>query len=533
MLLADGRIELDPRPAPVREAALPVVMLGHCPGTARWDRLADDQGVMDAIATLGFHREVRRLRALADDPLIDAQDGDETLRALYGLPFPLLSLGQFQALFPDAFSQPTRYKSLLAGDRAWLPLAVQDFFENAEPLPAGAKQLWLIRVDENAENERLAFLPNPEADHLVPEGLHPFDRALLIPGAAVIALPDLERLQIPADLPDIPRVRLANPQPVFLPCGTEIDDTHRERRNPDEMPDRSDPLHSREVIPPILRALARYRPDMQCLLALPLDPDARSESPQPSAAALSFVAEVAGIDPETGAAAGSPHGELYPKLRHIQLLYPYLRGPDRLLSSPVGLVAGMQAEVSQRQGTWRSAAGRPLPGRSLPYPPLDQHLATGLRETPGVGVLIRRRGRVELDDERLAGPVVQVPAFRSRREAQRQDEHYRSGEVARFLGWLRRELTELGERLVFDADPRDPRAAIALNGFFTRLHALGALRGRLPEQSFSVRQRDGGEGVLAFDIDIAPSFPIDRIRLTFAQDRNAGATAIGLEPSDA
>jgi hypothetical protein len=148
-------------------------------------------------------------------------------------------------------------------------------------------------------------------------------------------------------------------------------------------------------------------------------------------------------------------------------------------------------------------------------------------------VLVARRSRLELDDERLAGPVVQVPAFRSRRDAQRQDEHYRSGEVARFLGWLRRELTALGEALVFDADPRDPRPGIALNGFFARLHALGALRGRLPEQAFSIRRRDASEGVLAFDIEIAPSFPIDRIRLTFAQDRNAGSAVPTLEMTGA
>ena len=526
MLLADRRIELDPRPTSARAPVLPAVMLGHCPGNARWERLADDRALLAEIGALGFEREVRRLKALSQPaltPVAAADPGDDALRELYRLPIPVYSLGQFQALFPDAFETPTRYRSRLAGAMAWLPLAVQDFFDGAGALPAGATKLWIIRVPE--VEGRAAMLPGAESSArlLDPAALGAFERALMIPEVGLIALPDLERLQIPANLADIPRVRLPNPEPRFLPCGHEINDGHRERRSGGEMPDDDPPLGAAASIAPILRALRRHRPDLQCLFALPFDADAGSEAPRPDRATLDYIATPpTALDP-----GGSLPAEAVTRLHQIQFLYPYLRGPDRPLGSPSGLIAGMQARVSAERGVWRSSAGQPLPGNAQPYPPPTQQLATDLRERPGIGVLLRRRGLVELDDERLAAPVLVTHAFSTGAAAERQDEHYRSGEVARFLGWLRRELTRLGEALLFDVDPRDPRPEIALRGLLTRLHQARALRGKLPEQAFRLRRLDAPVSQLLFEIEIAPAFPIDRIRLTFAQNRAAaGGTSI-------
>lgn len=518
-LLADRRIELDARPAPAQTPVLEAVFIGHCPPdhlAVNWQRLG---GALDEIGRLGFRAQADTLRAWIDGAAAPgANEKDELLAGLFGLPIPLYSLGQFQDIFPGVFDSATAYASRLAGDKAWLPLAVQDFFEQTEPLPDGAKKLWLIRVPECAG--RAAFLPDPLADLLDTENLGAFDRALLIPRAGILALPDLERLQIPANLPDIPRVRLENPNPVFLPCGTVLDDTHRERRHSDEMPDPEDPFAPRRVVPRIARALDRLRPDLQCLMALPFDAGHGGESPRPATDFLAHLDEI--VDPE------GPNDELAAKLRHVQFLYPYLRGPDRILGSPSGLIAGMQAEVSQLRGPWRSAAGKPLPGRSLPYPAVTQQLATALRDTPGVGILLNRKGRGELDDERLAVASLTAGALAVLPASRRRAEHLRSGEVMRFLGWLRRELQALGERLVFSVDPRDPRPGMLLGDFFDRLHRLGALRGKLPEQAYRLAQRMDGESTLIFDIEIAPAYPIDRIRLTFAHDRHAGGAQVEL-----
>jgi hypothetical protein len=521
LLLADGRIELDPRPTPTQRPVFDAVMLGHCPGVARWDRLGGDRPALEEIAALGLRAQVTALAAMAANPGHGPMAGDQGLNGLYGLPIPVYSLGQFQALFPEAFSEPTSYRSRLAGDRAWLPLAVQDFFDQEDPPPFGAQRLWVIRVDE--ARGVAGFLPDPAADLIDPAHIGPFERALSLPRVGILALPDLERLQIPANLADIPRVRLPNPAPVFLPCTVEPDDGHRERRRSNEMPKAPAPLAPQAVLGPLLRSLGRFRPDLQCLLSLPLDPEARGESPQPHQAFLGTVAAAAGID-AAGATLREPPTGL--RLRQVQFVYPYLRGADRRLSSAVGLIAGAQTAVSQRLGPWRSVAGRRLPGRALPYPPVGQQEATRLRENPGITVVVQRKGACELDDERLAAPVFAPPGYLVRPGEPRQDADYRSGELARFMGWLQRELTELGEQVLFDSDPSDPRLELLLRRFFIQLYQRGALRGTLPERAFDLTRVAAPEGVLAFDIALASAFPIDRIRLSFAQDRNAASVGV-------
>lgn len=528
-LLANNRIELDARPAPPAPTVLEVVMIGHCPsqrGQAQWPRLAADELLLTEIASLGFVRQCARLRELAAGTTPSGEDA--ALLALYNLPIPLYSFGQFQALFPDAFDTATQYRSVLGGERAWLPLAVQDFFENGGD--GQVLKLWIIRVDEAAG--AAAFLPTPDANMIEPETLGAFERALLIPRAGILALPDLERLQIPAHLEDIPRLRLDNPEPVFLPCGTDVDDGHRERRYGSEIPHMPEPLKPREVVTPIARRLAQWRPDMQCLLTVALAATPGSERPGPDAEFLGCVADAAGLNKEDGSLGDESRSPLTEAMRHLQLLYPYLRGPDRKLGTPVGLMAGMQALVSQRHGPWRSVGTYPLPGRCLPWPPLTQNSATALRDRPGVTVLLHRAGRTVVDDERMCAPCLPAVALQQLSRERRNDEHWRSAEIMRFIGWLRRELQALGERMIFDVDPRDPRPALALRAFFTRLYSLGALRGNKVEDAFTLTQRDAGDNVIAFDIEIAPAYPIDRLRISFLQDRHSAGTSTAIEVSN-
>lgn len=531
MLLANDRIELAARPQPAQTAVLEVVLLGHYPdlkGKAppHWERLAADASTLDEMAGLGLGSACTRLRELAAGAAVGEPTAqDKALMALYELPIPLHSFGQFQDLFPGAFDRDTHYTSLLGGQRAWLPLAVQDFFENA--LPDQALKLWVIRVDERLGSA--GFLPRAEADMLEPRSLGPFERALLIPRAAILALPDLERLQIPAHLPDIPRLRVANAVPSFLPCGTDTDDDHRERRRRREIPPPTATLKAGDVLLPISRTLARLRPDMQCLLSVPLAALPGSELPGPDPDFLALADRLAGLD-ASGALDTAALGRATEAARHLQLLYPYLRGPDRRLGSAVGLVAGLQAAVTQQYGAWRSIAGRPLPGHSLPWPALSQHGATRLRQQPGVTVMLQRKGRTLVDDERLCAPCLPAVALRQLTRAQREDEHWRSAEVMRFMGWLRRELQTLGERMVFDTDPRDPRPQMALRSFFSRLHTLGALRGRRLDDAYTLTQQANDKDRLEFDIEIAPAFPIDRIRISFLQDRHSnGGTTTEIE----
>jgi hypothetical protein len=319
---------------------------------------------------------------------------------------------------------------------------------------------------------------------------------------SLLTLPDLERLQVPANLAAPPRLRLANPEPVFLPCSTQAGDDHRERRHPEEMEPLPNPLPSRDLLDALQGTLARYRPDLQCLYSLPLSHSVGAGGPVLDPAAVKDIEDLKSSDRGPG-------------LRRIQLLFPYLRGRRGTLLSPCGLVAGLQAGSARRRGVWRSVAGVPMATSDKPYPSVTAQQAVSLRETPGVGVLQYRSGRVCLDDERLAVPALHRGDWLRAQDPTRFDA-YRSAEIARFLGYLMRQLQALGELLVFNVDYRDPRPRLLLEEFFRRLYRDGALRGRRPEEAFSIRQGVAAEGALAYDIQVAPAFPIDRLHLTFS-----------------
>lgn len=481
--LLGARIELNPRPPAPRAPVLVAAMLGHCPGRFRADRLT--ARALAALRTAGYARSAERL--LAEPERADA----------WHLPIPLAAAAELDDLFPDARGTPTRYRSVLAGDRAWLPDAVDDFFAQ------GGERLWVVRVPE-ADGQR-GFLSLPGRGLNEPEALQGLATVLAVAEVGVVAMPDLERLQIPAELPDVPRVRLENPQPRFLPCGGERGDTHRERRHADEMPDAPAPWPTGTLLRAVLRDLDRYRPDIQWLFTLP--PGYASAAGRPV------------LDPAARQAVEALRGERdAAQLRRVTLLFPYLRSHRRRLSSPTGAVAGAQAAVAQQAGPWRSMAGRPLRSEARPYPAVSRQDVVAWRDTPGIGVLEHRRGALTLDDERLTVPA--LPAADYPRSAVAATDSplagYRSGEVMRLLGHLIRELRALGESLIFDVDPRDPRPRMALERYFRRLHAAGALRGRRPEQAFRVTQRTAPPAELHYDIEIAPAFPVDRIRLTFA-----------------
>lgn len=471
-------------------------MPGHCPGRADWRWLLGQQRLVEQIEAAGYNDQLGQLRRLDAGELLSLDADIPTLTSLYGIPLPLSSLSQFDALFPQAFTHGAQYRSHLAGNAAWLPLSVRDFFARI----AGPQRLWVIRVPQALQQQ--GFLPHPQSDWLNGRLIGAFERALALPEVGLLALPDLERLQIPADLEDIPHLRLPNPAPQFLPCADEYDDTHRERRNPREVPQPPAPRDFLAVLQQLSGEIARRRPDIHLLLGMPFDPDGEGESPQISQAAL--------LELHTWR-----NENRCSDLHRVQLLFPYLRSAHCPLRSPSGLLAAEMAKRT-RQGAWLSVAGRPLADDCRPYPPINRNHATELREQHALGILIEERGQVKLDDERLGAGVFGDTS-----------EHARSGEIARFLGWLQRELRRLGEQLVFDTDPRDPRPRILLESFFGRLHAHGALRGRLPADGYNIRQSAPSESTLLFDIELAPAFPIDRIRLSISRDGHDQGWNIG------
>jgi hypothetical protein len=484
MDLLGGRFTLNPRPVARAAPALETAMLGHCPGRVRPERLARLTDAVEEIRQAGFED---RLKAMA------APGG-----AADHLPIPLLSVAEFDDIFPDARESPnTVYRSRLAGGGAWLPQAVDDFFAN------GGEKLWVVPVPEGAG--AAGFLPRPGTAPHDPNSMTGLAVMLALPDVGLVAFPDLERIQIPANLDDIPPLQLANPAPEFLPCSQIAGDDAGEGGG--ETPGLPPPAPLMVLLREVLGFIARHRPDMQCLFTLPLAYSGVSGSPAVDREAVRT------LEAAKQAAGGAA-------LRYVQFLFPYLRSSRYSLRSPAGVVAGAQAAGARARGVWRSIGGQPLFSDGKPYPKVSLIEAIGFRGAPGVGVLQDRRGELALDDERLAVPALHAGDYRNAREPGRFD-GFRSGEVARFIGFLLRQLRALGENLVFDADPADPRPRLLLEQFFLGLFRQGALRGRLPEQAFTISQRSSEPDTIAYDIVIAPALPIDRVTLTFVNRSTA------------
>ncbi|NMT64996.1 hypothetical protein [Marinobacter orientalis] len=475
--LLASRIELTPRPYQNHAPVLVCGMVGHCPGRVRKQRLFDLPEAVDAIRAAGFGTRLEALRS-ADD-------------AIFHLPVPLNSSAEFHDIFPDAASSGTDYQSTLAGANAWLPGCVDDFFAN------GGTRLWIVAVPEEKGHE--AFLPAPDTVLHDTSTLRGVASLLVIPAIGLLALPDLERLQIPANLPGIPEPDYAREAPQFMPCSTPppkaVTAPEAASSNPTE------PMATAALLRQILPWLCQHRPDIQCLWSVPLTYDQDRQIPAASSRALEAIGKI----------AVTPAGH---RLRQVQFVFPYLTNARGRPVSSCGVLAGAQSGVAQTNGPWRSIAGRILVTSGDPFPPQSIPAQQTLRQHPGISVITRKPRGVMLDDERLTVPALHPDDYSRSRLSGRYDA-FRSAEVMRFLGHLRRQLQRLGETLVFRVDYRDPTPRLALENFFGQLHRLGALRGKLPEEAFRVKQLQLQEGAAVFEIMLAPALPIDRIRLTF------------------
>lgn len=487
-----GRVSLLPETRLHRDPVFDVVMIGHPDKDADLDYLFSNTAMLNDIRAAGYSEaldELARQRMQAN--------GNARYHPLYNLPVPLRSLDEFNRLFSieKILSENTRYVSRLGGNYTWLPSAIADFFQiDVMQIP---RRLWIIAVDELLGAD--AFLTPDAAGY--PTSRFDSDsetyallRALDLPSAGILCLPDFERLHIPQALKHIPKLRLVNPAPAFLPCGTNTDDGISERGPVlRERPD--DSVYFAERLQKLLRVIASYRPDLSLLIAFPYDKNMAGELPTLSG------------DAQEKLKKWQENGE-QKLLRHTQLIYPYLQDDNNRLSSPSALLAGKMLASTTAKGSWRSIAGIDLPTVKRPFPALSIKETNQLREQLGLAVIRQTPTGVQLDDERLMVPFIED--LRSTN----------SGELARFMGWLRRALENFGLNLIFDAEDNALKSEILLRDFFARLYTLGALRGARFEDAFSVSSRRAAEGQVIVDIAIAPALAVDSILVDLRFDNN-------------
>lgn len=498
-----GRVSLLPETRLHRAPLFDVAMIGHLERDASLDYLFSNSAMLDDMRMAGYSDLLGLLRA-------EYEKTEKPLRAhpLQGLPIPLRSLEEFQQLFSLPANAPDgeKFVSRLGGNYPWLPIAIDDFFQaEVMQLP---RRLWIVVVPQ-AQGSSAFLTPDsavPPASNAQPDSVLRSSaraeqiaellqrqpallRALDLPNLGLLCLPDFERVHIPPSLTHIPRLRVANPVPAFLPCGTNSNDGITEVSTI-QTEQRDESIYFVTHLQRLLRVIAAYRRDVNLLLAFPFDISRNAELPQYSQLAVAQLDQW-----KQGADAHL--------LRHVQLVFPYLQDARGNLSSPCALLAGKTLASASTRGEWRSIAGIALPTPKRTFPPVSLKLTAQLRDHPGPGLAVLREenAALQLDDERLPVPYVESQPSTN------------SGELARFMGGLQRALENLGLNLLFENQHVVDQSEIVLRDFFTRLHAQGALRGRRPEDAFSIRRQSNDSGLVVIEIELAPAIAIDRIQV--------------------
>lgn len=483
-----GRISLIPETRVHREPVFDLVMIGHTDQDVNLEYLFANQSMLNEIRGAGYQTTLDKITR--DMVFLDKKSLAKTI---YNLPIPIRSLEEFKSLFSVKKSQDKniRYTSRLGGDYAWLPFAVADFFQ-AEVMKI-PRRLWIIVVDEALEVE--AFIAPDIKKSFDTNEDNALWRALELPNVGLLLMPDFERLHIAQSLTHIPALRVVNPLPTFLPCGTNTEDGVLEKSTIAKLkPEVTDNffIHLKKI----LKIIAAYRADMTLLMAFPYDKKMAGELPTLSEKA------------EQDLSVWRLETDRF-LLRHVQLIYPYMQDTQENLSSPCAILAGKILSSATLKGSWRSIAGLDLQTFKRPFPNLAIKDIHHLRENIGLAVMSQQNGRVQLDDERLSVAYVEnVPSTNS-------------GELARFMGWLMRSLEKLGLDLIFEAEALALKSDIILQNFFGRLYQMGALRGKNAEAAFSVKSYLDGEGKVIVDIEIAPAMAIDRLILDFRLENGA------------
>ncbi len=489
MYIGDDRIITQVLSGPTIGPDMQPVFIGHCPGKANAAAVLEDAFLKNRLQQMGYSERL--------DSFLES---DDTVEQLYMLPLPIRSLAQFQRLFPAAQLQDNTLSNGLelnadAPSEHWLPWAIKDYF-NVGSGQSDDRICWVIRIDETLAAD--GFDANSAAVRHLPESWNALELACSIDSAGILLTPDLERLLIPRTEKDISRKRLPNPSPAFHACSEVYDDTHRERRYSTEMPDYSADEKAVSRIQRVAQRLHAWRPDMQWIFSLAPQVENGIARPEPVSRINQWLKTTA-----------KEHQEL----AGVQFVFPLVYAQNRPLSSASGLLAGHIVNKTRSEGVWRSIAGMPLSSELSLWPDIGKKHRSILREQLGLGVLYAAGNNLQLDDERLV-----VKGF-----CDHAGTACRSAELVRFIGWLHRTLRDLGEDLIFNLDGRDPVVGNILDAFFRELHQKGALRGVQSEDAYRLTNLSTQANLIHYQIEIAPSFPVDRFIVSFMHDSKANS----------
>lgn len=453
---------------------------------------------------------------------------------LLDVPVPVESWERFTQLFK--WNQ-REFSTDLSG-AAYLATAVRSFFAQ------GGRKCYIVRVASP-----LSLLADETQRHQLIAKLVPgfpgqvssiaSDRSSWAGVGHVLGLPDVTMLCLP-DLPDLVRITVTD-------IATDIP---AQRTLPEQFVVCSDPVAARlpdnllaalpaptsdvegftlwgKVIHQLAQFLADDRRDVQLIAAIPL--------PDKSTGKLSDW-------------FGFMHGESWfnGNLNNnnssiasafVQLCYPWLRsaGSDLLpqhLEPPDGSLAGLLARNAITRGAYRSVTGLSQSDVRDIYPALSrQRQFASYPDATTNGVLI---DRVSLFGHSLNGIQVLSDVTTSNASA------HRPANVNRIISMVVRSARFAGEEFVFEANGERLWAEIAqrLNDVLRILFDLGALRGKEPEDAYSVRcdkttmsQQDLDSGRVIAEVQFDPAASIESITviLSMQQSGSVSLESIGVE----
>lgn len=419
------------------------------------------------------------------------------IESLHDVAVPLTRIEDFDALFERGRGD---------GFDAALAVAVAVFFAS------GGRHAWVVRIGDPVAVSALgdpAMLGQLVPGHAASAPVSASERAswhgmahvLGVPEAALLLLPDLPEYfaepSVPVAEQPLPALEIV---PQFVECTAPATaaPVSAELHRPVTAPALNEAgfaawsaaLHAAHTL------LARLRPDMQLLAALPL--------PTP---------DLADSDPHASGFPGylSQHESLL-AAKHLQLAWPWLvtAAAARLpgaVEAPDARLAGLIAATALARGAHRTPAGTPTPAIQALVP----HLAPHTPQAERLSVFADSATGIHLlSDVTTARELQQRPA-----------------NVRRVLGLVARAARRIGDTVVFDASgPALWRALrLAVERLLDGYWQAGALHGATAADAYRVEcgpttmsQADIDAGRTIVQISLAPAASVERITVTLTLD---------------
>jgi uncharacterized protein len=459
------------------------------------------------------------------------------VNALLDVPVPIDSWDVFDHLF-----EWERRDLDLRGTRgtSYMGAAVRSFFAQ------GGRRCYVVRLGDPWRYDvtrawRTARLQRIVPGFRVAEDASPADPRSWRGVAHLFGLPDVSFLCLP-DVADAVRTepvamdRLLPPMPEeeqWVECSEGERASGPDGFAPPVRAPRADERGFRtwaELVHLAAEVLARWRRDVQLVVALPLIPEGLSVRQR----STHFVAHddllrflvLGGWLGEDFAARASVASAF------VQLAYPWLRTPgsQRLpegVEPPDGVLVGMLARNALGRGTFRSAAGLDAGDAFDVFPAVRRdQMEREVEAVPGPRTPARTPPRALPERVSLFGPTPAGIRLLSDVTATPR-EGYRLAAVNRMVGAILRAARRLGEESVFEASGEAVwlRIEDGLRDLMLGLLRLGALRGASTDEAFAVRcdrttmsQNDLDSGRIVALVEFQSSVPIERITVVLALD---------------